>query len=118
MLTILEMPQDNTVGLRIEGKITEEDITRTTTILEEKLRHHTPLKLYVEYEEIDNFSLDLLFQDAAFKARYQDYFRKGAIVSDKEWLAQIVQISDNFTDLDMKTFDFAEKEAALQWLAT
>ena len=56
MLTTLEMPQDNTVGLRIDGKITEEDITRTTTILEEKLRHHAPLKLYVEYEEIDNFS--------------------------------------------------------------
>ena len=118
MLETIEMPQNDTVGLRIGGEITEEDITRMKTTLEDKLRHHHPLKLYVEHEEIDNFSLDLLFRDAAFKTQHMDDFRKGVIVTDKSWFEQVVRMSDSFTDMDIKAFDFAEKEEALQWLAT
>ena len=117
MIEIMEMPQDNALGLRIDGDVTEKDAASLITTIDKKLQQHDTLRIYVEYEELENFSLDQLFQDAEFKAKYADRFEKGAFVSDKGWFEQVVKISDYLTDMEIKTFDSSEKEEALAWLS-
>lgn len=117
MTEILEMPQNDTVGFRIDGEITEQDITRVKTALAEKSTHPAPFRLYVEYETVDNFSLNLLFEDAQVKSQYLNDFKKAVIVTDQAWFEPLVKLSDALTDIELKTFDFSQKEEALQWLA-
>ena len=59
MLKILSLDADNVIGCAVDGKINIEDIEIISNIIDEKLKTHDKLRVYVEVNNLDGISLKI-----------------------------------------------------------
>ncbi len=117
MAHIIPMEADNIVGMRVKGKLSEEDFDRIVTVIDERLTRHEKLRIYVEMESFGGMSLETFFKDVQFGLKRYDRFDKKAIVTDQAWVQKVVPVVDKlFPNIEVKAFPFEEKERAKEWV--
>lgn len=116
MVETIETQNSNIIALRIDGTFSEADLNPLIPIMKEKLTHLTKLRLFVEYIDMNDFTLDTLVE--VLKANFGNMsgFDKAAVVTSTDWLSEAEKLADNTHGLNLKTFHFSEKPQALNWL--
>ncbi|AWV87910.1 STAS/SEC14 domain-containing protein [Bradymonas sediminis] len=119
MLTILKMDAENTVGMRVDGKIETPEFEALIEVLEAKMKSQSDLRLYVELVSFKGFSLDAFFKDLKFALSNFNRFKKKALVTDARWMQRVSGVGDKLTpNIEVKAFSFEEKAAAIEWAQT
>ena len=117
MIEIIPFEEGNIIGLRLNGRIEDEEFDEVTGKIEEMLKEHDKLRVYAEVEKIGGMSVNTLMKDIHFKLRHWRDFETEAVVSDKSWLESWVGIADKlFPHIEVKHFSFEEKDKAKEWL--
>ena len=117
MLEIIPFEEGNIIGLRLNGKIEDEEFDETVAKIEEMLKEHKKLRVYAEIEEIGGMSVNTFMKDMHFKFKHFLDFEKEAVVSDKGWLEAWIKIADKiFPHIEVKHFSTDEKKEAKEWL--
>jgi len=117
MLEILSLDADNVIGCTVDGKISSEDIEQISNVIDEKLKTHDKLRVYVEVNNLDGISLDALSKDLKLGFKHFNHFDKKAVVTDKGWMLKIAHTLDKiFSNIEVKCFCFEDKEEAVQWV--
>lgn len=117
MTSFIDIDADNVVGIRIDGKISEQEFDAVTALLEEKMKNHSKVRMYAEIESFGGVSLETFMKDLKFGLENWDRFDKEALVTNEEWLENIVHVSDNlFPGIEVEAFSFDEKTAARMWI--
>jgi len=117
MLEILSLDADNVIGCAVDGKINSEDIEKISNIIDEKLKTHEKLRVYVEVNNLDGISLDALFKDLKLGFKHFNHFDKKAVVTDKAWMKNITPVINKiFSNIEVKCFCFEDKDEAVQWV--
>lgn len=117
MTNFVELDADNVVGIRIDGKISEQEFDAITALLEKKMKNHSTVRLYAEIESFGGASLETFMKDLKFGLENWDRFDKEAVVTKKEWLEKVIDFSDNiFSGIEVEAFSFDEKEKAKTWI--
>lgn len=116
MIEPIEFTESNIVGYRVRGKVTQADIRPWATSLDSMIKQQGKLRLYVEYEGMDDLTLNALLEDFKFDVAHLNDFEKAAVVSNKNWVSAVSAVANVLPNLDVKTFSFAEKEQAQQWV--
>jgi len=88
MLELIPFEEGNIIGLRLNGKIEDEEFDETVAKIEEKLKEHKKLRVYAEIEEIGGMSFEA-------------------------WIKMADKI---FPHIEVKHFSTDEKEEAKEWL--
>lgn len=118
MLEIIDIGLDDTIALRVSGKITEPDMKLAFDEMDRKLNDYAIVNLY---EEVESFSS---VEIAAIKHKISHLINFGmpkigkiAIVTDTSWLAKAAILEDKiFTKIDIRAFSLSEKKEAVQFL--
>lgn len=117
MIETIDTGSDKVVGFRVDGRIEKEDIQKVTEYVEEKLKTHEKLRVYVEVEKIGLMKPEALFKDIQFAFKHFKKFEKKAVVTDKEWMMKISPIFDKlFPNIELKCFGKSKKAEALEWV--
>jgi hypothetical protein len=117
MLEITELGTEKVVGMLIDGKVSTRDFEKVERVIEERLRLHEKISLYVEVISFEGMSAEALFKDITLALRNWRRFEKEAVVTDTTWLRYAAEIGDKLTPgIDVKVFKLAENEAARQWV--
>lgn len=117
MIEPIPLPVDNVIGIRIDGKINADDVSRITDVIEARLERHSKLRVYVEVERFSGMSVEAFFKDVAFSLRHIRDFEREAIVSDTAWLEKLATIGDRlFPSIEVRHFSKSEKDEALRWI--
>ena len=117
MLEILSLYADNVIGCAVDGKINSEDIEKISNIIDEKLKTHEKLRVYVEVNNLDGISLDAFFKDLKLGFKHFNHFNKKAVVTDKVWMKNITTVINKiFSNIEVKCFCFEDKNEAVQWV--
>lgn len=117
MIEIIDTGADYVLGCKIDGRIEKEDIEKITVHVEEKLKTHKKLRIYVEVEKIGLIKPEALFADIQLALKHFKKFEKKAVVTDKEWMIKLTPIFDKiFPNIDLKCFDYSKKNEALEWV--
>jgi len=117
MIEIIPFEEGNIIGLRLNGRIEDEEFDEVVEKIEEMLKEHDKLRVYAEVEKIGGMSVNTLMKDIHFKLKHWRDFEKEAVVSDKSWLESWVGIADKlFPHIEVKHFSFEEKDKAKEWL--
>ncbi|MEX0720308.1 MAG: STAS/SEC14 domain-containing protein [Balneolaceae bacterium] len=117
MMNLIGIESDDTVGIKIDGKIRDEDFEAVTSLLEEKIEKHSKVNVYVELESLGAMSPQTVLKDLKFVAKYKNQINKEAIVTEKDWVEKLTSAADKvFNDIDMQTFSFDEKDQAKNWV--
>lgn len=118
MLKLIDIKIDNAVAFEVSGKVTEDDMVLVFNDVKQKIERY---KQIVLFERIDSFNG---VEIAAMLEKFKSLFEVGlsnivkiAIVTDKKWLSQIVNIEDKFfRKIEMKSFSVEEQGQAIEFL--
>ncbi len=117
MIELIEIESSKAIGLRVSGKIEEEDIKLVIDAVNEKFKYEEKLAVYVELVEFGGISMKALIEDIKFAFPNLKKFTKKAVVSDKSWHETLTEISDKlFPFIELKHFGIEEKEKAKLWV--
>ena len=118
MLEILDIGLENVVAYRLEGKITEAEMTLVMTLFREKIQRGEKINVYQEIVSIGGVEMDAMVEKLKFFLELGlSHFDKIAVVSSKKWIPRLINIEDKiFKGIHMKGFSTDEKDKALGFL--
>ncbi|MDE1465292.1 STAS/SEC14 domain-containing protein [Spartinivicinus poritis] len=118
MVEIFPLISDKVIAIEVDGKIEKIDVDRLVKVIDDKLKHHSQLNIFVEMKSFSGIALDALVEELKFALSHFKKFGKKAIVSDKTWIEKAVVISDKlFPSIEVQSFAPEEREKAIEWLA-
>ncbi len=107
----------HTVGFIIEGVFDLELSKKLHDQIEEKMNGFEKINLYLEDNNVLNFTLPAVVDDCKFKIENSDKFNKVAMVTDRKWLKLYVNIQNLVTTADIKWFATEDRMKAIDWIA-
>ena len=118
MIEMIDICVENAVAYRLEGKITEEEMTSLLTLFKEKIARGEKLIVYQEVVSIGGAEFDAMIEKFKFIRDFGfSHFDRIAVVTHKKWLHKIVDLEDKiFRNIDMKGFSVDKKKLAIEFL--
>ncbi len=117
MIEIIPFENKKVIAMKISGKIQAESIEKITKAIDEKLKTFEKLNVYVEFEDVLKFSNDAFIKDLKFTFSHLGDFEKEAIVSNKQWLASLIKITDKlYPSIEVRHFSKEETGEARKWI--
>jgi universal stress protein A len=117
MSKIIDATNDNVVGIRISGKLSEKDYDCIEQRLRERLGHHRKLRLLVDMDDFEGWeSISALWQDLKLDVRHNNDIERLAMVGEKGWQRWMTRLSQPFIKGKMRYFDRKDLNQAWQWL--
>lgn len=105
------------LGLRINGKINEEDMEKMISVCKAKMKDEERIAVYVEVEEMGGISFNALIEDLKFALPNLKRFSKKAVVSDIKWHEPLIKVGDKlFPSIEVRHYDQDQRAEALKWV--
>jgi SpoIIAA-like len=120
MFELIDGLPDDTVGLRLVGKIGADDYKSVLIPALEKARdaHDKVNILCVIGSEFDGYSGGAAWDDAKYGFGHLTGWGRMALVSDRDWVHHLSGVGKLFLGSRIRTFPEAEFEQAKAWIAS
>lgn len=117
---MLSLTTDDNGILRLKatGKLTDEEIKRVVPQIEEIMSLDDKIRILIELEDFDGWTLKGLWQDLKFDVAHHDDMDRVAIVGDRRWQEWGTRLSSPFFKAEMRYFDRDQKPEAETWLTS
>jgi hypothetical protein len=122
MLTQLKSPASHVVAVRLEQKVTKDDVAQAVKLVESALEDSDRLNLLFDLTQVEGVEPAALLKDLVFGLRnlgrlYR--FQQMAVITDNESLGKVVKFEDwLFKSIEIKRFASQDAEAAFNWSET
>lgn len=116
MIEIITKDIEDTVAVKMSGRLQSSDYDAVVPILENKIKMHGKINLYCELEDVESITPGALWKDAKFDSRHFGDFEKVVMVGDKNWLDWMSRLTRPFVSAKVKYFDNSERDEALEWV--
>jgi len=118
MLEMIDIGIEKAIAYRVEGKITEEEMTSVISIFRNKIDSDEKLMVYQEVVSFSGVEFDAMIEKFKFFINVGiSHFSKIAVVTHKKWIHKFVDLEGKlFKSIDMKGFPIEEKDKAIEFL--
>lgn len=118
MVEIIDIGIEEAVAYRVQGKITEAEMTVVLAIFKEKIDNGEKLIVYQEVISIGGVEYEAMIEKIKlFLDVGHSHFSRIAVVTQRKWIHKLVDLEDKlFKNIDMKGFPIEEKEKAIECL--
>jgi len=107
---------DNIVGIMIKSDVDLKVVDEVHAEILKRILEHKRINLYVEIESGVTISLPAVLKDLTFKFKNSDKFNKIAVVTDMNWLQNIMEIKDLMMDAEIESFNIENRLEAINWI--
>jgi hypothetical protein len=119
MITLIKNIPDNIIGFRYEDHVTAEDyeivLFPAVNVAKKKSKD---LKILCQLaDNFKGFSLGALKDDMEVGLKYFRDWKKIALLSNKEWMNDIVKAFSLFVTAQVRTFQNKDIDEAIKWLS-
>src|SRR5271166_1836753 len=116
MIATIETGSPKVVGLKLSGKLHDEDYRRFVPMIESILTAEGKVRLFVQFEEFQGRDMHAAWDDFKFGLSHYSDFERIAMVGDRRWEKWMASVCKPFTKAKLKYFDRSEVDAAWTWL--
>ena len=116
MIATIETDSPKVVGVKLSGKLHDEDYKRFVPMIESILTAEGKVRLFVQFEEFQGWDMHAAWDDFKFGLKHYSDFERIAMVGDRKWEKWMASFCRPFTKARVKYFDKAEVDAAWKWL--
>lgn len=117
MIKLLSMDADNVIGVSIKGNVKTKDFELVKNFVSEVEVHYEFLRIYVEIQDIEGFSLETLLKELEFTLSQFHKFEKEAIVIDKKLIQSLESMKGLLVaGVKVNCFTFEDRCEALCWI--
>ncbi len=116
MFETLPTTVPNTVGIKVTGKLHDEDYKSFVPMIDSVIEKEGKVRLLFEFEDFHGWDLHAAWDDMMFGVHHYNSIERLAIVGDRpceEWLARLLK---PFSRATIKYFDAAQIDDAWDWL--
>ena len=119
MIEMLDIGLTNVVAYRLEGKITQVEMTAVMDLFREKIKQGEKINIFQEIVSIGGVEMEAMGEKFKFLLDVGiSHFDKIAVVSSKKWIQQLIQIEDKlFKGINMKGFSTDDRAKAIAFLS-
>lgn len=107
---------DNIVGIMVNSNIDSEVVQKVHDEISKRLIDHKKINLYVEIDPGVSISLPAIIKDLTFKFNNSNKFSKIAVVTNMNWLQNIMEIKDLLMNAEIQCFNVENRLDAIQWI--
>jgi hypothetical protein len=104
------------VGLKLSGKLHDDDYKQFVPVMETLLTVEGKVRLFVQFEGFHGWDLHAAWDDLKFGLKHYSGFERIAMVGDGKWEKWMASFCRPFTNAEVKYFDRSEIDAAWKWL--
>jgi hypothetical protein len=117
MFEQMENVPGSIVGLKMDGEVTEKDLEKISSILDEAIKKYGTISLLLIVEHYESyFSSASLYEDLKFAHLYSSNIERMAVVGDRKWKSTWVALFGLFSGFSAHYFDKTEINEAWNWL--
>lgn len=120
MIEVLAAP-DHVAAFRVAGRVDAADYDEAIPTIEEKLKHHPNIAVFVDLTALQDFTAAAMRRDIQYglnKLGELHRFKRAGVISDKHWVKAATGLAEAlFPEIDARVFPADEKHKALQWVS-
>lgn len=118
MIQILPESHGNILGVRLTGKVTDEDYEKVfIPALEKVLAEHKKMRcIYYMDAEFEGWNLGAMWDDAKFGMKHRNDFEKIAVIGGPKWAEWGTKLAGHMVSGEVKTFPVDQLQAAWDWI--
>lgn len=120
MIEIVPAP-DHVAAFRIQGTLEARDYDEMIPQIEEKLRGHDEIGVFVDMEGFENMTGEAMRRDVQYgldKLGELHRFGRAAIATDTRWIKAATELAAAlFPQIEARVFPTEEKDEALSWVS-
>ncbi len=116
MFQYLKEDGGDIVAIRTSGKLDKNELDALLPQIEERIKKHGKINFFWEMVSFEGWTTLGFLQDRLFDIKHANDFRKIAMVGEKKWEEIIADVLNVFTHAQLKYFDVAQRQEALEWI--
>jgi len=116
MMELIALEDDRVVGVRIDGRIHDDEMEALWDEIDARLERHEKLRVFVELVKMGMIEPEAILEDMRRGLKHFRRFERKAVVSDATWLNRLASLLDPlFPTIELRTFTSEERDAAIAW---
>ena len=116
MFTKIQDNSDGVLGLKVSGKLTDDDYKIFIPELEKAIELSGTIRLLWLMEDFHGWEVRAAWDDLKYWVKYNDAINRIAMVGDKKWEEWMTKLSKPFAKADVKYFNRSQLGEAWNWL--
>ena len=117
MINIKKLDNKDIYVFDTPKSINEVDAENFLDKIESIATKENPIKMMGILESFPKLeSFMTLFEMMKLKTKVMPLISKYALITDKDWIENMIPIADFFTHMEIKQFDLDEEDEAIDWL--
>ena len=116
MLSFIPSHDSQTIAFEVIGKATKEDLQKLEQAIEEQFSKDQPFNAYAIMEQAELPTPKALLEEVKIDMKRWRQYNKLAVISEKNWLEKITNLSDFLPGIKAKHFNMNEMEQAWNWI--
>ncbi len=116
MIETIETGSPKVVGLKLTGKLRDEDYRQFVPTIEAVMTAQGKIRLFVQFEDFHGWDLHAVWDDTKFAFKHYSDFDRIAMVGDRRWEKWMAQVCKPFTKAKVRYFDASQADGAWAWL--
>jgi hypothetical protein len=101
----------------IKSEINDAIFREMEEIIQEKIREFGKINLFVEVKDGQHIHLVPLMKHLKSQISNDEHFKKIAVVTNKEWLKNVLIVKDLIMDAEVEAFATCDRIHAISWIA-
>ena len=118
MISRLDGLPEGVIGFEASGKLAAEDYRDVVLPAIEEAAKTGVIRFLIVMRDFDGISGGALWQDLKIGIEHLRSWKRIALVTDIGWMTHATDLFGWMTPGDTKTFSLAEKDVAIQWVAS
>ena len=114
--TILDLSEGNTLGIRLQGRLTKGDNATFLPTLDEVIVKFERFRLLIELKGLQGLEPGELWQKLGFESRHFEGCERLALIAEGDWMKAVDVLSRPFPNGNSRCFSPAELRKAWVWL--
>ncbi|TWT04426.1 STAS/SEC14 domain-containing protein [Planococcus sp. CPCC 101016] len=116
MLSFIPSQDSQTLAFEISGTVTKEDLKKLEQAIEEQFSEDQQFNAYAIMQQPEMPTLKAIAEEAKIDMKRWSQYHKLAVVSEKNWLETMTNLSDFLPGIKAKHFKMNEMKQAWSWI--
>ena len=116
MLSYAEDTENKIVELTIDGLIKKDEFDEVSKKLEQRMNDWGPLRVLKRVDSFKGIEPSALLKDLQFAFKHFRDVKKVAIVTDKEWVEKLAEMTKFLSPCEVRCFENEDIDKARVWL--
>lgn len=116
MIQVLDGFHDKVIGLKLSGKLHDEDYDRFVPIVDQSVEKQGKVRMLIEFHDFHGWSAHALWDDVVFAASHCLDIERIAMIGETSWEKWMAKVCKPFTRATIKYFEHDQADAAKAWV--